>query len=61
MSQNVRLWQGEDDQAVPPSIAERLAAALPHAELTRVPDAGHFLVLEHGAEIFEALRSDAGA
>jgi pimeloyl-ACP methyl ester carboxylesterase len=61
VSQNVRLWQGEDDQAVPMSIAERLAGSLPHAELTRVPDAGHFLVLEHGGEIFEALRGDAGA
>jgi pimeloyl-ACP methyl ester carboxylesterase len=57
----VRLWQGEADEAIPMSVAERLAGALPHAELQRVPDAGHFLVLEHGTEVFQALQSDAGA
>jgi len=61
VTQRVRLWQGEADQAIPMSVAERLAATLPHAELSKVPDAGHFLVVEHGAEVFAALRRDAGA
>jgi len=51
----VRVWQGEADQAVPMSIGERLADAIPTAELERVRDAGHFLVLEHGQAVFERL------
>jgi pimeloyl-ACP methyl ester carboxylesterase len=57
----VRLWQGEADNAVPPSIGRRLAGLVPGAQLELVPDAGHFLVLEHGARVFERLRADAGA
>lgn len=55
----VRLWQGQADHAVPVSVAQRLARIVPGAQLELVPDAGHFLVLEHGPRIFEQLRADA--
>jgi pimeloyl-ACP methyl ester carboxylesterase len=54
----VTVWQGEADAAVPVTVGRRLAAALPDAELRLVPDAGHFLVVEHGASVIERLRSD---
>jgi pimeloyl-ACP methyl ester carboxylesterase len=51
----VSVWQGENDEAISPAIGERLASGLPNAQLELVPDAGHFLVLEHGAEVFDRL------
>jgi len=51
----VTVWQGEDDAAISPAIGRRLAAAIPGAELELVPDAGHFLVIEHGRAILERL------
>lgn len=57
----VRCWQGQDDAAVPPEIGRRLAAAIPGSQLESVPDAGHFLVAEHGAEIFTRLLADGRA
>jgi pimeloyl-ACP methyl ester carboxylesterase len=52
------LWQGDADDAVSPKIGHRLAALVRGAELQLVPDAGHFLVLEHGTAIFERLLGD---
>jgi pimeloyl-ACP methyl ester carboxylesterase len=57
----VRLWQGEADDAVPVPVGRRLAGSIPGSRLELVPDAGHFLVLEHGTRVFEQLRADAGA
>jgi pimeloyl-ACP methyl ester carboxylesterase len=51
----VHVWQGEADRAIPPAIGRRLASMLPTATLELVPDAGHFLVLEHGTTVFERL------
>lgn len=56
----VRCWQGADDAAVPVAIGRRLAGAIPRAELELVPDAGHFLVAEHGAAVLSRLLADAG-
>jgi len=55
----VRCWQGADDAAVPPAIGRRLAGAIPHGKLELVPDAGHFLVIEHGQDVFARLLADA--
>ncbi len=57
----VRCWQGAEDAAVPVAIAKRVAAAIPGAALELVPDAGHFLVADHGTEVFTRLLADAGA
>ena len=51
----VRCWQGADDAAVPPAIGRRLAEAIPRARLELVPDAGHFLMIGHGHEVFAGL------
>jgi len=51
----VQLWQGDADELVPPVWADRLAAAIPHAQLTVVPGASHFLWYDHWADIFDAL------
>ena len=55
----VCCWQGVDDAAVPPAIGRRLAEAIPQARLELVPDAGHFLVIEHGHDVFARLVGDA--
>jgi pimeloyl-ACP methyl ester carboxylesterase len=54
----VRIWQGEADAAIPPSVGQKLADAIPGAHLQLVPDAGHFLVLEHGQQVFERLLTE---
>lgn len=51
----VRIWQGDADELVPPVWGERLAAAIPGAELTVVAGASHFLWYDHWAEIFAGL------
>jgi pimeloyl-ACP methyl ester carboxylesterase len=40
----VRLLWGQEDRWQPTCWAERLAAAIPHAELVVVPGAGHFVM-----------------
>ena len=47
---------GEDDQLIPSSEAEAMAAALPEAELVIVPGAGHMVNLEQPAVFNDALR-----
>ena len=56
----VTIWQGEADAAVPVSVGRRLAGLF-GVQPRLVPDAGHFLVLEHGEEIFtDLIRGAAG-
>jgi pimeloyl-ACP methyl ester carboxylesterase len=45
---------------VPVEIGRRLAGAIPAADLEVVPDAGHYLVVDHGTEVFTRLRADGG-
>lgn len=51
----VHIWQGDADELVPPSWGERLAAAIPGAQLTVVEGASHFLWYDHWTEIFDGL------
>jgi pimeloyl-ACP methyl ester carboxylesterase len=51
----VLVWHGTDDVVIPVAQAERLAAALPDAELRRAPGEGHLTGLEHWAEILTSL------
>ncbi|MEU8656951.1 alpha/beta fold hydrolase [Actinoplanes philippinensis] len=46
---------GSRDRLTPPACAESIATALPGAELTVVPGAGHMLPLERPAEVSAAL------
>jgi pimeloyl-ACP methyl ester carboxylesterase len=50
-----QIWQGDADDLVPESWGRRLAAAIPDANLTVVPGAGHFLWYDRWDDIFEAL------
>lgn len=43
----VRIVHGEADRVVPVQHAHRLAALIPHAELSTVPSASHLSVLPH--------------
>jgi pimeloyl-ACP methyl ester carboxylesterase len=52
--QPVRVWHGTRDRVVPQSHSRHVAHRLPGAELTVVPDEGHFsLPLRHLHEILE--------
>src|ERR1700754_1291010 len=46
---------GDRDRLTPPPCAESIAAALPNAELTVCPGAGHMLMLERPAIVTAAL------
>jgi pimeloyl-ACP methyl ester carboxylesterase len=45
------LWHGDEDHMIPHEGAEAIARVVPHAELHRVPGAGHFLAFDHWREI----------
>lgn len=45
------LWQGTEDQLVPPQWVEILAAALPDARVNVVAGAGHFVAYDRWAEV----------
>lgn len=38
----VHIWQGTDDQVVPPSMTDYVARVLPSAAVHKLPDEGHF-------------------
>jgi pimeloyl-ACP methyl ester carboxylesterase len=51
------LIVGAEDVLTPPAEAEAMAGALAHAELVRIPNAGHLSALEDPAAFNEALGS----
>jgi pimeloyl-ACP methyl ester carboxylesterase len=51
---------GDRDRLTPPACAESIAGALPGAELSVLPGAGHMLMLEHPAEVKAAIRDVIG-
>lgn len=51
-----RLIWGESDRLIPLRYAEAFQAGIPHAELTRIPAAGHAVTLEKTEAVIEALR-----
>lgn len=54
---DVDVWQGDADTFTPTWHSERLASALPRAQLHVIPGAGHVsLVVRHAAEILKRLR-----
>jgi pimeloyl-ACP methyl ester carboxylesterase len=56
----VSVFHGEQDQSVPPSQAQLLAARLPGSRLRMFPDAGHGLILDHWRDIVEDLGIGGG-
>jgi pimeloyl-ACP methyl ester carboxylesterase len=53
--QEVHIWIGEADQAVPPFHADYLAATTPRARLVSFPGEGHLFPLDHWGEVLRAL------
>ena len=51
----VSVLVGTLDRLTPPRCAQTIADALPHAELTVLPEAGHMLSLERPAEVSAAI------
>jgi pimeloyl-ACP methyl ester carboxylesterase len=50
------VW-GELDTIVSPTVGERMAALMPHADLTIIPGSGHMPQWERPAEFADALRA----
>lgn len=50
---------GGRDKVVRPEVGERLAAAIPGARLTRLPDAGHLIPQEHPDLLVRTIRDAA--
>ncbi|MFZ2493270.1 MAG: alpha/beta fold hydrolase [Thermoanaerobaculia bacterium] len=46
---------GEEDKITPPSDAERMAAAIPNAQLVKLPEAGHLSNMEQAEEFNAAV------
>ncbi|GAA1772702.1 alpha/beta hydrolase [Luedemannella helvata] len=57
----VSVLVGTQDRLTPPRCAQTIADALPDAELTVLPDAGHMLSLERPAEVATAISRVATA
>jgi pimeloyl-ACP methyl ester carboxylesterase len=51
----VALWHGGRDTIVPPAATEALAALLPHATVSLLPEAGHFFVFDVWGELLRWL------
>jgi pimeloyl-ACP methyl ester carboxylesterase len=59
VGQHVELFHGTDDTIVDPAMAHRLDQLLPDSQLHLIPDAGHFAVLTHWAELITAVVTNA--
>ena len=57
----VQLWYGDADEVTPPAFGRWYADRLPHATLTVVEGAAHYLALTRWSEILAALTARAGA
>ena len=51
----VVVLAGDRDRLVPIALTEWLAGEIPGAEFTRLPGAGHVVILERPAEVNEAI------
>lgn len=56
---HVTIWQGEEDQDVPPYHAEWLTGHLPRAELRTVADEAHNSIIRHLPEVISTLIADS--
>ena len=56
----ILVVQGDADRLVPPAVAEEIHRRAPHAELRRVPRAGHAIPITHAAWLADAVAAFAG-
>jgi pimeloyl-ACP methyl ester carboxylesterase len=57
---SVQIWQGDLDKNVPVSHGHRQAEAIPAANLHLCPGEGHWLLVDHMAEVLTAVASEHG-
>ena len=50
-----QIWQGKEDTAVSPRVAEFFAETIPHSRLNMIPGAGHLLLWSHTEQILRSL------
>lgn len=55
VSCTVTLWQGTEDQLVPPQWVDILARKLPQARVNKVPGAGHLLAYQRWDEVLSSV------
>jgi len=55
ISMPVELWHGTADDAVPITLARKLASSLPAAKLHELSGEGHFVLLTHADDVCAAL------
>ena len=55
----VHVYQGTDDELVPPSWATDMTAAIAHATLTTFDGEGHFIAVSHRADVVSDLLARA--
>jgi pimeloyl-ACP methyl ester carboxylesterase len=60
LTRPTRIWQGDDDNNVPPEATRWLADQIPGAELTVLTGAGHGLVDDIWPEVYGWLLASAG-
>lgn len=55
ISHDVRLWQGEADKVVPPSMGRYHARVIPNCTAVFLPEQGHYWLVDHWDEILAAV------
>jgi pimeloyl-ACP methyl ester carboxylesterase len=56
VSQRVHIWHGTQDWQVPVALGQVLSAMLPNSATHWFAGEGHFLVFDHAAQVYAALR-----
>ena len=51
----IKLWHGEADKTVSPSMGRYLATAIPNCQANFVPDEGHYMIVNHTQDILSDL------
>jgi pimeloyl-ACP methyl ester carboxylesterase len=51
----VHVWHGEKDRVVPPRVGRYVAATIPDARATFVPDCGHLMIVDLAEQVFVQL------
>ena len=55
ISMQIKLWHGEADISVPPSMGRYLATTIPNCQANFFPDEGHYMIVYHIYDILSDL------
>ena len=59
ITKRVSIWHGEHDPLVALSGAQKLVELLPDAQLTQIPDAGHYLLYSHWQSLLQSVKASS--